>query len=404
METPQVPEKYISFSRLELVTQCPAKYRHRYVLNSKSRPDPYSPAVLGSVVHKTLEKSIRELKGEDYDGLLIQRKDIFLKHLKSVIQDGNHPPELFLQAQQIIKDFADDETCHSENIIAIEQRFVFELDTLGEITILGYIDRIDRLSSNTVQLIDYKTNRMLYTAEELRQSLQVSIYIMAAKEIFTDVENIEMRFHMLRHGIQQRTLRTEKDLAEAREYILLVNEQIQRIEDSGEAPAVLNKYCPWCEYRHLCDVYKDACENDHPLTLEDPNDIQAIAEEYEDISARAKIMYARKEELANLLKIKLIGKDRLKAAGHYYSLGKTTVTNFTDVNRLITLLEDTSRIEYPQLLNRIASIGKGKFDALMKSLRQEIPEADFIRLEAQVQDLIELDYQPRLQTTTIRKG
>jgi hypothetical protein len=151
-------------------------------------------------------------------------------------------------------------------------------------------------------------------------------------------------------------------------------------------------------------VYKDACETDHPLTLEDPNDIQAIAEEYEDISARAKIMYARKEELADLLKIKLIGKDRLKAAGHYYSLGKTTVTNFTDVNRVIMLLEETSRIEYPELLNRLASIGKGKFDELMKSLKLELPEVDYLRLEAQVNDLVELEYQPRLQSVSIRKA
>ena len=400
----QIPDKHISFSRLELVTQCPAKYKHRYILNSKPRPDPSSPAVLGSIVHKTLELAFRELKNEGFNGLLLQRKDIFLKHLKSVIQDGNHPLELFLQAQQIVKDFADNETCHSEKIIAIEQQFVFEPDTLGEITILGYIDRIDRLDSKTIQIVDYKTSRMLYTAEELRQSLQASIYIMAAREMFPNAENIEMRFHMLRHGIQQRTSRTEEDLAEAKEYILLVNEQIRRIEGGDEALAVLNKYCPWCEYRHFCDVYKDACENDHPLTLEDPNDIQAIAEEYEDISARAKIMYARKEELADLLKIKLIGKDRLTAAGHYYSLGKTTVTNFTDVNRLITLLEDTSRIEYPQLLNRIASIGKGKFDALMKSLKQELPETEYRRLEAQVGELIELEYQPRLQSVSIRKS
>ena len=114
-------------------------------------------------------------------------------------------------------------------------------------------------------------------------------------------------------------------------------------------------------------------------------------------------MYARKEELADLLKIKLIGKDRLTAAGHYYSLGKTTVTNFTDVNRVIMLLENVSHIEYPQLLNRLASIGKGKFDQLMKSLRQEIPEADYIRLEAKVNELTELEYQPRLQSTVVRK-
>jgi len=89
----QIPEKHISFSRLELVTQCPVKYRHRYVLNSQPRTDPSSPVALGSIVHKTLELTYRELKSEGYSGLLLHRKGVFLKHLKSAIQEGNHPQE-----------------------------------------------------------------------------------------------------------------------------------------------------------------------------------------------------------------------------------------------------------------------------------------------------------------------
>ena len=232
-----VPDKYISFSRLELVTQCPAKFKHRYILESKGRTDTSSPAVLGSIVHKTLELAYLQLMDEGFSGALKPRKDLFLKYLKQVIQSENHPPELFIQAQEMVKDFADTETFQCENTIAVEQQFVFEPDTLGEITILGYIDRIDRPNYDTVILVDYKTNRMLYTAEELKQSLQASIYIMAAKEMFPQAEHFEMRFHMLRHGIQQRTLRTEHDLAEAREYILLVNGQIRKIENGGEAPA-----------------------------------------------------------------------------------------------------------------------------------------------------------------------
>ena len=115
-------------------------------------------------------------------------------------------------------------------------------------------------------------------------------------------------------------------------------------------------------------------------------------------------MYARKEELADLLKIKLINRERLTTVGHYYSLGKTTITNFTDVNRVIQLLSDASGYNFQEVVKRVNSIGKGKFDELMKSLKQEIPETDFIRLEAQVGKLMELEYQPRLQSVSIRKA
>ena len=117
--------------------------------------------------------------------------------------------------------------------------------------------------------------------------------------------------------------------------------------------------------------FQTECENDHPLTLEDPNDLQAIANEYEDISARAKIMYARKEELTDLLKVKLIGKDRLRASGHYYSLSKTTVTNFIDTAQIIYLLTETLKTDYKWVINQILTIGKGKFDTLMNELKKK---------------------------------
>ena len=403
MKTPNIPKKYISFSRLELITQCPAKFKHRYITKTQPRTDPASPAVIGTIVHKTLEKAYPELKSENYFGPLIHRKNLIQKHLKSVMQDDSYPPELFIQAQQILKTFAENEICNAESIIAIEQRFVFEPDVLGEITILGYIDRIDKPDTNTIHIIDYKTNRMLYTAEELRQSLQASIYIMAIKEEFPEIENVEMQFHMLRHSIRQRITRTDEELDEAREYIFLINKRIQQIEAGKPALEILNKYCPWCEYRHLCNAYQDACKSDYPITLTDPNDLQVIADEYEEISARAKIMYARKEELADLLKAKLIGKDRLKASGHYYSLSKTTVTKFTDPAEMIHSLADAGNTNPEVVINQIVTIAKGKFDSFMRELKKNLPETEFNRLEIQTQQLIELEYQPRLQTTAIRK-
>jgi len=209
---------------------------------------------------------------------------------------------------------------------------------------------------------------------------------------------------MLRHGIQQRTLRTEADLAEAKDYILLIADKIRRIEEGGTAVESLNKYCPWCEYRHLCAAYKDACENKNPLTKNDPNDIAAIAEDYENISARAKIIYARKEELADLLKIKLIGQDRLTAGGHNYSLGKTTTTNFNDVSQVINLMAEAAGVDYRQVLRQIGSIAKGKYEELLSSLKTVLPASDYFRLENNLEALMELEYTPRLQSTVIRKN
>ena len=132
--------------------------------------------------------------------------------------------------------------------------------------------------------------------------------------------------------------------------------------------------------------------------------IVSVIKEYEDISARAKIMYARKEELSDLLKIKLIGQDRLTAGGHNYSLGKTTVTNFTDIPQVINLLADAAGVDYRQVLRQIGSIAKGKFEELLSSLKTVLPASEYFRLENQLEQLTEQDYQPRLQSTVVRKN
>jgi len=60
-----------------------------------------------------------------------------------------------------------------QDVLAIEKRF--EL-SIGPFTVLGFIDRVDRVDDETVEVIDYKTNRMLFTREEVDASLQMSLY------------------------------------------------------------------------------------------------------------------------------------------------------------------------------------------------------------------------------------
>ena len=402
--TTEIPENYLSYSRFELFLQCQAKFYHRYVDKSEGKQDPESPAILGSLGHKVLENSYQELLDEGYSGPLKQKNDVIQKHLKLCLSGSEFPANLFQPAQEVLKQYVENEYLKAENIISLEQQFVFELGTLGEIPILGYIDRIDLPDSDTVKIVDYKSNRMLYTAEELKQNLQASIYILAAHEMFPDAANIEMQFHMLRHGIIQRTSRTDEELEEARDFMLVLAQKIRSIDPDICPPESLNSYCPWCEYRHLCEAYREACEDEYSAISVDPNNVEAIAEQYENTSARAKILYARKEELADILKMQLINRDKLQTDAHVYRLGKTTTTGFTDVSEMIRLLSQTSGIGSEQIINSITTIGKGKFDEVLKDLKRELPEEEFMRFEAQLEELSFCSYQPRLQSTVIRKS
>ena len=65
-------------------------------------------------------------------------------------------------------------------VLAVEQRFRFELDAS---TLTGYIDRIDRLPDGQLRLIDYKTSKKAMKQDEAEQDLQLALYALACREV-----------------------------------------------------------------------------------------------------------------------------------------------------------------------------------------------------------------------------
>ena len=65
-------------------------------------------------------------------------------------------------------------------MLAVEQRFRFELDAT---TLTGFIDRIDRLPDGRLRLIDYKTSKSAMKKDEAEQDLQLALYALACRDV-----------------------------------------------------------------------------------------------------------------------------------------------------------------------------------------------------------------------------
>ena len=65
-------------------------------------------------------------------------------------------------------------------VLAVEQRFRFELDAT---TLTGFIDRIDRLPDGQLRLIDYKTSKRAMKKDEAEQDLQLALYALACRDV-----------------------------------------------------------------------------------------------------------------------------------------------------------------------------------------------------------------------------
>src|SRR5690606_37092861 len=162
--------------------------------------------------------------------------------------------------------------------LAVEKEFRIPA---GRFTVLGYIDRIDWVNDETVRVIDYKTNRQLFNRDEVDHSLQLSLYQIAAKQLYPWAKRVELVFWKLRHGVWQETARTDAQLDDALAYVETLGEQTER---ATQFPAKLNTNCNYCDHRRHCPAYAEALEGKREEVCADLDDLEAVARERQEVA------------------------------------------------------------------------------------------------------------------------
>ena len=193
----------------------------------------------------------------------------------------------------------------------------------GYFVINGFIDRVDRVDSGTVEIIDYKSGRLLFSKEELADDLQMSIYALVAQCLYPWATEIRMSFHMLRHGIRQTTVRTAEDLASAREYVRALGTRTER----GPYAPKLNTYCGTCDHKPLRHL-QAALDRKFEVVAFSKEDLESISAERERVASIAKAAYARKEQLDGILKSRIGQADSLELGSVVYRLQQFFDTSY----------------------------------------------------------------------------
>lgn len=128
-------------------------------------------------------------------------------------------------------------------VLQTEQPFEIRI---GDITVVGRIDRIDSRTDGTVSVIDYKTGKGR-DQEAADESLQLSLYAIAAEEKW-GYKVGALVFYNLEDNIAVTTIRGEADLLVARQRVQKAAEGIA----AGSFDARPGMYCDFCAYRSLC--------------------------------------------------------------------------------------------------------------------------------------------------------
>ena len=121
-------------------------------------------------------------------------------------------------------------------------------DGTPAVRVYGSIDRIDRLPSGRVEVIDYKTGK-ISSQKGVDESLQLSIYALACRDALDLGTPERVTLYFTESATRMSTNRTDDQLDAARADILARTARI-RSGDFAATPSA--NVCRWCAYARLC--------------------------------------------------------------------------------------------------------------------------------------------------------
>ena len=368
--------QHLSFSRLSRYEQCPLSFKLHYIDGEEAEPG--TALLFGKIIHAVLEGLFADVIEHEESGPLSEDRAVELLRW-SWCHDGPVGVELFEEAVGILKSFVRDQG-HVEHhdVLAVEKEFRLQI---GKFTVLGFMDRVDRVDDCTIEVIDYKTNRMIFSRDDVDSSLQMSLYHMAARQLWPWAKNVKLTFQLLRHGIRMGTERTREQIEAARAYVEAIGTMTERAVDY---PPRLNSNCIHCDHRSQCSAYAEALTGKQHMVCENLDDLEAVAREREEVARIGKILAARKQELEGIIKVHLESHDQLSLAGVTYRMFRTGKVEYPIDGTLKTLAHATG-LSRDDLVSRLATIEKKAMDALLKELAGSLDKPRLNLLKAELE-------------------
>ena len=379
--------QHLSYSRLSRFETCPLSYRLHYI--EKKQAEPGLPLRFGKTIHAVLERLIKEVVDDERTGPLSEERAIEL-YREAWGAERLTGMDVFAEGLAILRRFiAEQGVVDHRDVLAIEKEFRLPV---GPFEVLGFIDRVDWIDDETVEVIDYKTNHQLFTRDEVDTSLQMSLYEVAVRRLWPWAKKVKLTFWMLRHGVRQQTTRTEEQFADALAYVETLGRQT---ETATEYPARLNTNCSYCDHRKQCPAYAEALKGKREFIVEDLADLEGVAREREEVARLAKALYARKEELEDILKAQLKERDELVLGGVRYRMFATTSLDYP-LEPTLTLLADATGLSRDEVLGKLGAIDKKALDGLLKSLGKKLDKPRVSLLKAELEAHADKRMSPRL--------
>jgi len=264
-----LPDKF-SFSQLAAYSTCPLQYKYAFILKVPASTDKAS-LIFGRVLHNTLYNFLlpflserKILQGDLFAGLiapaagaektagetLLSEKRLLELYAEFWQADGYASKEerekYQIKGRESLKKFfaAYSAAPRDTEVLFLEKRFSFKV---GTDVIKGAIDRVDKLSDGTLEIVDYKTGKNK-TKLEFKDKRQLILYQLFLEE-FLGVKVSLLSYYYLESGTKISFTATDKDITKLR---LSVAEEIAAIKSRDFTPTP-SPMCAFCDFNSICE-------------------------------------------------------------------------------------------------------------------------------------------------------
>jgi DNA helicase II / ATP-dependent DNA helicase PcrA len=245
-----IPEPLkLSPSSVEAYRKCPAQYLFEKLWSLDGAPK--ATLTFGRVMHQTIKRFLGELRKGNRIGFDEVKRLFDTEWSERGFEDEYQQDEYRKDGVEQLRAF------HAAMLEAtpeiLEQEKAFELPMANNVIIGGRFDQVNSLNGprgKDVEIVDYKTGRPLSDVNA-RKNLQLSIYALAAKEIF-EWNPVRLTFHYLQNNHLQVTTREKKDFDDAERKVQEAAADIR----AGEFGAKSGFICKSCAYRMICPEHE----------------------------------------------------------------------------------------------------------------------------------------------------
>ena len=282
--------KPLSYTQIALYQSCPLHYKLQYIDGLKPKDKWYFS--FGSTLHLCAQYffKVRVPPSPSLEELLqFYEQNWISEGYESAEEEANYET----YGREILSKFWEIHSADFRMPVAVER--IFYIDIEG-VKLRGYLDRVDKLDSGRLSIVDYKSNQGLFTQDDLEKNLQLTLYQLAAEQTWhLPVERLTL-YHLRSNTPCSCAARDETRLEEARHLVLAVAKNITE----GKFPAIENQYCP-CDFAEHCPYYRQQIAPPKETDILQGMAVDEAVEHYVSLQGQIKELESQLEEIKQMI-------------------------------------------------------------------------------------------------------